>query len=124
MPSFFVTNGRLFRRSDNGLSIAQWPSVAAYKEREQPDRNNSWASLAHVSVVLDPLDEIEDPGFNAPPEPDPKAVALADLAVSDAGMARVVDDLAAWAKTQGWTPPEAVEEKLDARETLRSVIRG
>lgn len=111
-------------RADGEMSVRIWASRADYQARKSPMQGLSWSKIEHSrkffanASVVDPAPEL-DPI----PQPSEADIAKADLAATDAGMVRVIDDLVVWAKANGWTPPAAVQTKIDVRAALRSKIQ-
>lgn len=72
-----------------------------------------WLALGNTPT------EIE---YVAPPEPDPREVAKQKLAATDAGMARIAEDIYDLLVAEGKTFPHPVVNKIAERKALRAQI--
>lgn len=119
--------GAVFAERAHGeMSVRFWASRADYQARRDPMNALSWSDIADSRKFFANADVVDPaPELDPIPQPSEADLSKAELAARDAAGedVRLVEDLWAWAKAQGFEPPAAAQKRVDDRAALRAKIK-
>lgn len=120
--------GDFVERSADELTARVWANEASYKARQAPTQVKSWGGESGMSLsraFFADGDATVEPELDPIPVPSEADLAKIELATLDASgaLSRNVEDLWAWAKSNGFQPAAAADKRITNREAIRAKIK-